>query len=286
MLWWSKSRKALIYLLETMESQHNSKKSTIRVMHNLGRSGGTLISKCFGCMKNIALLSEIHPDAQHAHSFNVINQAQQWFDLDKTIPWKTTDFLSALNTVKKHCLKNNQQLFLRDWSHIDYFGLPVTNNPKNTPTLLNTLNDEFRILSVQSLRNPVDTWLSLRRLTLIKKAGVTPTKFINAYLIYLEKTVGDYRLLYENFLSNPNQELQNMCIALELEFDAEYESKWYHYQNITGDLSNSSSLRETQTIKPRARRELNPDTLLEIEELKDSHAYSKILESIPEYNVT
>ena len=139
---------------------------------------------------------------------------------------------------------------------------------------------------MQSLRNPVDTWLSLRRLTLIKKAEVTPTKFINAYLIYLEKTTGDYRLLYENFLSNPNQELQNMCIALELEFDAEYESKWYHYQNITGDLSNSSSLRETQTIKPRARRELNPDTLLEIEELKDSHAYSKILESIPEYNVT
>jgi hypothetical protein len=33
----------------------------IGILDNLGRSGGTLIGKCIGCMKHVALLSEIHP---------------------------------------------------------------------------------------------------------------------------------------------------------------------------------------------------------------------------------
>lgn len=36
-------------------------KPKIRIFHNLGRSGGTLICKCLGCMEHIVLLSEIHP---------------------------------------------------------------------------------------------------------------------------------------------------------------------------------------------------------------------------------
>ena len=35
---------------------------TIRLIHNLPRSGGTIISKCLGAQKDVILLSEIHPD--------------------------------------------------------------------------------------------------------------------------------------------------------------------------------------------------------------------------------
>ena len=34
---------------------------TIRIIHNLPRSGGTIISKSVSAQKNISLLSEIHP---------------------------------------------------------------------------------------------------------------------------------------------------------------------------------------------------------------------------------
>ena len=33
----------------------------IRLIHNLQRSGGTIISKCLGAQENVILLSEIHP---------------------------------------------------------------------------------------------------------------------------------------------------------------------------------------------------------------------------------
>ena len=34
----------------------------IRLIHNLPRSGGTIISKCISAQKDVVLLSEIHPD--------------------------------------------------------------------------------------------------------------------------------------------------------------------------------------------------------------------------------
>jgi len=36
-------------------------KPRIRLLHQLGRSGGTLISRCLGSMQGVVLLSEIHP---------------------------------------------------------------------------------------------------------------------------------------------------------------------------------------------------------------------------------
>ena len=35
---------------------------TIRLIHNLPRSGGTIISKSLGAQKDVVLLSEIHPE--------------------------------------------------------------------------------------------------------------------------------------------------------------------------------------------------------------------------------
>ena len=36
----------------------------LRLVHNLPKTGGTIISKCLGAQKNVVLLSEIHPRGQ------------------------------------------------------------------------------------------------------------------------------------------------------------------------------------------------------------------------------
>ncbi|WP_112478442.1 hypothetical protein [Vibrio variabilis] len=41
--------------------KHEQEKPTIRVIHHLACSGGTLVSKCISAMPNVYLLSEIHP---------------------------------------------------------------------------------------------------------------------------------------------------------------------------------------------------------------------------------
>ncbi len=257
-------------------------KPTIRVVHNLARSGGTLVGKCLGSMQHIALLSEIHPDAQIALSFNALRQAQNWHGLNKHLNWQQTPLIDALKIIQRHCHQQQQEIVLRDWSHIDYFGMPVTNTPTFEASLINVLQPHFRILCVQSIRNPVDTWLSMRRLQLVREAKVTPEQFMQSYLKYLDNTAGGYRLLYENFLETPNKELRQACQHLQLNFDEKYQAKWFEYTNITGDLSNSSSLRKNSIIKPRPRKSVDPDIL---NALKASPAYEKVMQKIPAYDI-
>lgn len=256
-------------------------KPTIRIIHNLARSGGTLIAKCLGSMQNTALLSEIHPDSQMALSFNATRQAQDWLGLDKSIDWQQISFIESLKIIQTHCQLNNQKLLLRDWSHIDYFGVPVTTEPKNIPVLLEVLRPYFHILSIQTLRNPLDIWLSMRRLSLVRKANINASDFMNAYLRYVQNTQSDYQLLYEHFLDNPDQELKNTCKALDLSYDSTYKKKWFNYSTITGDLSNSSSLRNETDIESRPRKEFDRQVLVE---LKSSSAYAKVMKLIPAYD--
>ena len=62
---------------------------TIRLIHNLPRSGGTIISKCLGAQKDVILLSEIHPDGiliskkmgVPRSSFDPVFQSQTWNNL-------------------------------------------------------------------------------------------------------------------------------------------------------------------------------------------------------------
>ena len=62
---------------------------TLRLIHNLPKTGGTIISKCLGAQKNVTLLSEIHPkgqeirDKMNANSIiaDPIYQAYKWNNL-------------------------------------------------------------------------------------------------------------------------------------------------------------------------------------------------------------
>ena len=63
----------------------------IRLIHNLQRSGGTIISKCLGAQDDIVLLSEIHPSGievlkkmkRNCDFGDPIFQAQEWNELFK-----------------------------------------------------------------------------------------------------------------------------------------------------------------------------------------------------------
>ena len=62
---------------------------TIRLIHNLPRSGGTIISKSLGAQKDVVLLSEIHPKGvaiskklgAKSSIFDPIFQSQIWLSL-------------------------------------------------------------------------------------------------------------------------------------------------------------------------------------------------------------
>ena len=103
-------------------------KHTIHILHHMARTGGTVISRCLGCMNEIVLLSEIHPSG--TDRFDPLDQARRWFDLvteEEVASFQNGDgydFPGAVRLIAERCREHNRFLVLRDWSHLDYTGIP------------------------------------------------------------------------------------------------------------------------------------------------------------------
>jgi len=91
----------------------NKKKPVIHVLHHMARSGGTIISRCLGCMNNIALLSEIHPYGYENQLINPLAQAHEWFnlltpeDIEKIKASHPFPFIDAIELIKQRCDERN-----------------------------------------------------------------------------------------------------------------------------------------------------------------------------------
>ena len=261
---------------EINERKFKVTKPCLWILHNMPRSGGTLVSKCFAAMDSHVLLSEIHPGAQHVESFNVLSQAQKWHNILPQLNWRDTAFVEAVTRIEQSVREQGKQLILRDWSHADYLGPPVTNQPNHKPALLNVLSADFDIKSIQLVRHPLDTWLSLRKLNLIIKHKIDASQFLAAYRQYLVQTQSMYCLRYEDFLEAPCQQLSAACDSVGLTFDQGYQDRWFDFEKVTGDTSNNTSLRKSPEISPRPRRDCGD---VDISWFHDQADYRYIIDS-------
>ncbi len=109
----------------------------IRIIHNLPRSGGTIISKTISSQKNIVLLSEIHPEGSKVRKMMRVDdelgdplyQFQTWYKLFSEkeyyeIKNSNLNFIEKIKIIYKKTKEQNKILIIRDWSFIDYFGVP------------------------------------------------------------------------------------------------------------------------------------------------------------------
>ena len=224
-----------------------SEKPVIRLFHQLARTGGTLISRCLGCMDEITLLSEIHPFGSKVH--NPLEQAHKWFqlfskeDIDN-IASHPHAYVDAIQLIHDRATEAGKTLVIRDWTHIDFTGIPFTDTP--TYSLLNVelLSERFTVLSYASVRHPIDQWLSLSKLSMyIGNQKLTIAHFMRGYLAFakLAKQMGYIK--YEDFAKHSDTALTDLCTGLELNFDSNYLDNWSTYSTITGDNTTSSQSR-------------------------------------------
>lgn len=236
------------------------------MIHNMARSGGTLVCKCLACMDGVALLSEIHPAA--IHKFNPLQQAIEWHDLlseqDKAALRQrgNIDFQDAIELITRRAEEKGLALVLRDWAHLDFTGYPFNPNPSYRPALHDVLAGRFDILRAAIVRDPVDQWLSLTRLVIwqkyIQRGEFTLAKFLAGYRKFAElgQAIGFIR--YEDFTRDPDRVMQGLCAHLQLQFDPGYAVKWQGYTKISGDIVNSRGVMEGKII-PLSRKPLSPE---------------------------
>jgi hypothetical protein len=247
---------------------------TIRILHTMGRSGGTLVSKCLGCMENIILLSEIHPLSTESMK-NPLYQANKWFNLfsEQDLLWlknnKKIYFLEAIELIYKKCIEKNKILVIRDLSHIDFIARPFLTIPSYKLTLFNILKQKFNIIHTAQVRHPIDQWLSIRLVWIeiqkIKKFReieiISLEAFLYSYRKFSEYCVAMGFIKYEDFTKNPETKIKNLCKNLQIEYDPKFKDNWKNYKTITGDINIKEYSRGAgnSEIKVLPRREIEKE---------------------------
>lgn len=238
-------------------SKTRTRGPTIRIVRSLARSGGTLIGRCIGCMEGVALISEIHP--AELRTTNPMMQARDWLGLvtkKDTDRWKVRppSVLQFVSTCQMRAAGSGRTLVLRDWSHLDYIGVPYA-TPGYGFALGEALAPAFEIRSSVTTRHPIDQYLSLMQLHVVA-SGLEFDGYCLGCVRFAEFAAGHGFHRYEDFTANPDAVLAAMCDELAMPFDASYRDRWASYTTITGDtnpgLGRGSQKREIVAMPRKA----------------------------------
>jgi hypothetical protein len=257
-------------------------------MHHMARSGGTLISRCLGCMSGVLLLSEIHPLG--TAQFNPLVQAQRWYgllssrDLAELRARRRIGFVDAIELIHQRALDAGQRLVIRDWSHLDFTGVPFVAEPAYRLLTADALAGRFELRRICTVRHPLDQWLSLRGLAVVQ-GRLTLERYLAGYLRFAEQARAIGFLRYEDFVADPDAVTKELCRALELRFDRHFAERWSSYAFVTGDVSGSRGGFDIQPVPRRPAEpglfdllEKNPDYASSLELLGYSHPSREALE--------
>lgn len=270
---WLKASRKHSELLSCLPLQATGdRKYAVGTIHHLSCSGGTVISKCLAAMPNVVLLSEINPCSMILDGgFNPFDPLKHFQKKYPEIAYNDRDsmkriFFERISWIVKRCKEYNKFLLFRDHSHSDF----LFKGSVDVPSLYTFLSELFDIKSIVTLRNPIDSYLALRD----NQRFPTDVKNFDHYCQRVLDFLNTYKFaqvfLYEDFVENPKQILEKMCVLYGIEYDNSYKDKFYNI-TLTG---NSGRGKEFKEIKKLERRSGSDGFLKEV---KESHNYQKIM---------
>lgn len=263
----------------------------VRIIHMMARSGGTIIAKCLGVMPRVVMLSEVHPAvASLVHqprsrrnqnamgvlwSFDPLRQADQWFGLlareDKDrirAARRPLSFAASIEMIARRADQQSKTLVLRDWSHLDYLGEPFTSSPPYSFTMVRELEPSFRLTRAITVRHPIDQWLSMRNLPMIRDE-IPLEAYLRGCRRFAEEAAALGFTRFEDFARDPQVHARALCDRLGVDFDPGFEQRWSSYKTITGDVAGSRA-QTAITLPPR--REVDSALLDRFEANEDYRA--------------
>ncbi|MEM8829299.1 MAG: hypothetical protein AAGE96_08080, partial [Cyanobacteria bacterium P01_G01_bin.19] len=246
------------------KSDKQNTNEVICTIHHLSATGGTLISKCLAAMPNTILLSEINPGVtlKGFNPFDPIQQLAQHGLLDTA---ELEDiFLERIALILRKC--QQQQLIIRDHAHSDF----LLANSIGKARLRKTLQKQYTLKSILTVRNPIDSWLAMIPQGWHRQVK-TFDRYCDRYLQLLDTYQDASIYLYEDFVQQPDVILQKMCRDYGIKFDRNYQQKLADLK-LSGDSGRTST-----TIAPRPRRKYPPKF---VNEVKKSSNFKKICQRL------
>lgn len=264
----------------------------IRILHQLGRSGGTLIAKCLATMDSAVLLSEVHPYGKvilersdpHISQYLPMVQAHDWFNLvsqDEAERSKkgegkspSEDFAAEIAVIDARCRAQGKSLILRDFNNLDFVGIKRRAVRPYRFTTVEALKTHFHPLRFFTVRHPADQWVSLSKLF---PEDITPAldRFLLGFRKFSEHAAKVGFVRYEDFSHDPEAALRRICASLALPYDPGWQQRWAAYRNITGDTRARSG---ESAILPARKNTLDSDLRCRLEANVDYRVSLELLE--------
>lgn len=234
---------------------------TIRLIHNLPRSGGTIVSKCLGAQKDVILLSEIHPEGiliskkmgVRSFIFDPIFQSQVWHNLFKKDEYEKISnsdikFEEKIDLILDKTELINKKLIIRDWAFVDFFGKQFI-EPSYKNSLFEVLNKKYKILNLYIMRHTLKLYASCYNKLGFFRRDYNYDFYIKGYKNYFLESSKNNIFIFENFILNPEKSLKSMCRSLEIDYDKNYLNKIKDV-NLTGDVDaiNSTNIHTNDSI--------------------------------------
>jgi len=260
---------SLLEQCDQLTTQVTEKSEPVRTLHHLACTGGTLISKCLACMPNTLLLSEVEPYSQIPG-----DRQSKFFPTDLIMLLRNSSrggdpglegevFMAGLAAIYKDCVKRGLRLLLRDHSHSQYC-FKRTNS--STPKLRELVGDSYPINGIVTLRHPLDAFLSLQKAGWLHFEPATFEEYCARTMLFLDDHAHLPWFKYEDFVEQPEIELEIMCDALGLVYDESFKDL-FPIHRLSGDSGRSASL-----IAPRERRPVPTSLIAEADKSPSYHA--------------
>ena len=239
---------------------HLDLNDSIRLIHHVACSGGTIISKCLAAMQSVCLLSEVNPVNRYGAKFNPSNPLLLYEINYSNAPLQVVKevFCDDIAHVYKLAHRDNLSLVLRDHSHSDFFnGPPLTSERRKT--LEYCLKEQYILVSVLTVRHPLDSYMSLVNAGWSSQfQPSTFDEYCKRYLSFIDSYHGLPILKYEDFCANPDLFLNKLCSILSIKYDQNYRKRLDKIE-LSGDSGRSSldeiSLRERRPVSSKLFQE-------------------------------
>jgi len=192
----------------------------IAILYSLARSGGTLISKCLGCIPGNILLSEINPRWAY---FNPLDQAKDWFrviherDILALKDSGNYNYPGAIKLISDRCSEKCLNLVIRDWTHVDFIPGNYPVSPVYKLSRLEIMQKGYEVRHIALTRHPVDTFLSLARLS-DYRVKIRIVQYLYGARAYAEAAASVGFVRFEDLCLDPDAALENICNTLHQRF--------------------------------------------------------------------
>ena len=226
----------------------------IRTIHHLSCTGGTLITKCLAAMPNVMVLNDVDPlstmtfkpetpDFTPTDMLALVRQGNHKVSDEILVQL----FVQNLESLRNELSSEGKRLLLRCHRH-NHFS--TGRQVKKRATVLSMVAEHFSAHSIVTVRDPLDSFLSLEALNFGWK-GIQPATFdeyCNGYMLFLDAHEGLPVFKYEAFVDEPEATMEQMCAALRLPHSASF-TETFDVFRLSGDSGRSGV-----TIKARPRR--------------------------------